>query len=147
MTENPSCSGSSEGVVPQKNAAAEQMQTAIVADGCAGKIPQLKLPIAQPDSNCGVEAQPFLKWAGGKGQLLPQLEPWFPRSIDFYAEPFVGGGAVFFRLKKRFPKMGACLRDSNAELINCYQMVRDNVERLMQRLDEHLRLFRAESER
>lgn len=89
------------------------------------------------------EAQPFLKWAGGKSQLLAQFEPFFPGSIRSYCEPFVGGGAVFFHLKQRFPKMRASLRDNNRELVNCYQVVRDQVEELMRRLDDHLQEFRA----
>lgn len=95
----------------------------------------------------GAEAQPFLKWAGGKAQLLAQFEPFFPRSVRSYMEPFVGGGAVFFHLKARFPKMRVVLRDNNAELINCYQAVRDQVEDLMRRLDEHLHQFQAGGER
>jgi DNA adenine methylase len=94
----------------------------------------------------GAEAQPFLKWAGGKSQLLAQFEPFFPSTISSYCEPFVGGGAVFFHLKARFPKLRAFLRDNNAELINCYQAVRDHVQPLMRRLDEHLARFRAEGE-
>lgn len=90
--------------------------------------------------------QPFLKWAGGKAQLLRQFEPFFPVRIDSYCDAFLGGGAVFFHLKGRFPKMRARLFDNNAELINCYQAVRDQAEELMERLDEHLRLFRAQGE-
>ena len=44
------------------------------------------------------EARPFVKWPGGKGQLLDRLEPLFPRQFNQYIEPFVGAGAVFFRL-------------------------------------------------
>jgi DNA adenine methylase len=91
------------------------------------------------------EAQPFLKWVGGKSQLLAQFDRFFPREIERYVEPFIGGGAVFFHLKARFPKMQASLRDDNAELINCYQAVRDEVEGLMSRLDEHERQFRVGS--
>jgi DNA adenine methylase len=94
----------------------------------------------------GTEAQPFLKWAGGKSQLLEQFEPLFPISIRSYSEPFLGGGAVFFHLKARFPKMRAALRDNNAELINCYQVVRDDVKELMSKLDEHLLQFRSQGE-
>src|SRR5437868_12071912 len=83
-----------------------------------------------------IEAQPFLKWAGGKAQLLSQLDAYFPESINSYCEPFLGGGAVFFHLKARFPGMRASLHDNNAELINCYQVVRDRVPELMRRLDE-----------
>jgi DNA adenine methylase len=92
------------------------------------------------------EAQPFLKWAGGKSQLLEQFEPFFPASIRSYSEPFLGGGAVFFHLMARFAKMRAALRDNNAELINCYQVVRDDLKELMRRLDEHLQDFRAQGE-
>jgi len=90
------------------------------------------------------EAQPFLKWAGGKSQLLEQFEPFFPDSINSYLEPFLGGGAVFFHLKARFPAMRARLRDVNPELINCYTVVRDAVEKLMDQLDQHSEKFRAE---
>jgi len=92
------------------------------------------------------EPQPFLKWAGGKSQLLQQFEPFFPQTIQSYCEPFLGGGAVFFHLKARFPKMRAALRDNNRELINCYEVVRDRVEELMERLDEHLQQFRTGGE-
>lgn len=91
------------------------------------------------------EAQPFLKWVGGKGKLLAQFEKFFPPSISSYVEPFLGGGAVFFRLKAQFPNMQASLRDKNPELINCYQVVRDQVKELMASLDAHLARFRSDS--
>jgi DNA adenine methylase len=93
-----------------------------------------------------IEAQPFLKWAGGKAQLLVQFDKFFPGSIDRYFEPFLGGGAVFFHLKRRFPHMVAHLRDSNAELINAYLAVRNYPTELMRRLDEHLAAFQADRE-
>lgn len=83
-------------------------------------------------------AQPFLKWVGGKAQLLAQFAHFFPEQVDRYIEPFIGGGAVFFHLKRRFPHLRAVLRDNNDELINTYRVVRDAPEALMQRLDEHL---------
>lgn len=92
------------------------------------------------------EAQPFLKWAGGKSQLLGQLDQFFPTSISAYCEPFIGGGAVFFHLRARFPQMRAAIRDNNPELINCYIAVRDHVKQLMTSLDEHLRQFRETRE-
>lgn len=91
-------------------------------------------------------AQPFLKWAGGKSQLLPQLEPLFPRSITSYCEPFMGGGAVFFHLRKTFPLLRTMLRDINADLVNCYTVVRDQPLPLIEMLDRHLESFRAEQE-
>jgi DNA adenine methylase len=91
-------------------------------------------------------AQPFLKWAGGKAQLLKQFETFFPAKLESYLDPFMGGGAVFFHLKARFPKMRACLCDINPELVNCYQAVRDQPAELMGRLDEHLAKFREQGE-
>lgn len=78
--------------------------------------------------------KPFLKWAGGKSSLLPQITPHIPSKIaGTYYEPFLGGGALFFHLR---PKR-AVLSDSNAELINAYLQVRDNSSTLIQRLHGH----------
>ena len=84
-------------------------------------------------------AQPFLKWAGGKGQLLDQYAPYFPASdLRAYFEPFVGSGAVFFHLRGRAQQFTHYhLSDSNAELINCYCAVRDHVDALIARLAAH----------
>ena len=68
-------------------------------------------------------ASPFLKWAGGKTQLLPTLLNYVPTHFHTYIEPFLGGGALFFELQP----VKAILADSNPELINCYTMVRDRV--------------------
>jgi hypothetical protein len=94
-----------------------------------------------------IEAQPFLKWAGGKTQLLQQFDKFFPDRIDRYFEPFLGGGAVFFHLKRRFPRLVAHLRDNNAELINAYRAVQLFPNELMRALDEHLAAFKADRER
>jgi DNA adenine methylase len=102
---------------------------------------QLAMPFAVPKR---IEAQPFLKWAGGKAGLLRQLGEFFPHEIDRYFEPFLGGGAVFFHLKHRFPDLRPFLRDGNKELINCYRIVRDRPEELMQLLDEHAKGFRTD---
>jgi DNA adenine methylase len=82
-----------------------------------------------------VPARPFIKWAGGKRRLLEQYSPFLPSISQFnhYFEPFLGGGAVFFHL--RTPK--ALLADLNADLINCYRMVRDNPEELIDALSKH----------
>lgn len=84
------------------------------------------------------QARPFLKWVGGKAGLIPQLEGFFPKNITRYVEPFIGGGAVFFHLRARFPKMKAFLRDNNDELVNTYAVVRDKPCELMALLDEFL---------
>ncbi len=92
------------------------------------------------------EAKPFLKWAGGKSQLLAQLAPLFPRQFNGYHEPFVGSAAVFFclyNLKQRGEVKGsmkrASLTDSNEDLINCYRAVRDGVGGVIEWLVEHKR--------
>ncbi|WP_245678246.1 DNA adenine methylase [Chondromyces crocatus] len=70
------------------------------------------------------KAKPFLKWVGGKRQLLPELEPRIPSHYGTYHEPFVGGGALFFHHQPR----RAVLSDANERLIRTYRGVRDKVE-------------------
>ncbi|MGQ9611860.1 MAG: DNA adenine methylase [Chloroflexus sp.] len=80
-------------------------------------------------------ARPFLKWAGGKSQLLPELSQRIPTRFGRYHEPFVGGGALFFYLwNNGLLRHGAMLSDLNAELIDCYIAVRDEVEDLIELL-------------
>ncbi|MGQ9480056.1 DNA adenine methylase [Chloroflexus sp.] len=80
-------------------------------------------------------ARPFLKWAGGKSQLLPELSRRIPTRFGRYHEPFVGGGALFFYLwNNGLLRHGAMLSDLNAELIDCYIAVRDEVEDLIELL-------------
>ncbi|MBW4462623.1 MAG: DNA adenine methylase [Nodosilinea sp. WJT8-NPBG4] len=84
-----------------------------------------------------LQARPFLKWAGGKGRLLSQYEPFLPTTIDTYYEPFLGGGAMFFHLVGRARR--AVLGDINPELVNVYCCVRDRVETLIRHLWDHQR--------
>lgn len=79
------------------------------------------------------QAKPFLKWAGGKGRLIPQYQPFLPKEFDTYYEPFLGGGALFFHLR---PKR-AVLSDINPELVNVYNCVRDRVDDLIKHLERH----------
>jgi DNA adenine methylase len=83
-------------------------------------------------------ARAFLKWAGGKQQLLAQYEQYFPAQFRRYFEPFVGGGAVFFHLWSA-SRLGdsVALFDTNAELVNVYTIVRDCVEELIDALAFH----------
>lgn len=101
---------------------------------------------SSPDNAPRIEPRPFLKWAGGKTSLLSQLTAFFPAHIDRYFEPFLGGGAVFFFLKHRFPRLRAFLRDTNRELINAYRAVRDRPVDLMLLLDGHSARFRSEGD-
>jgi len=82
--------------------------------------------------------RPFVKWAGGKGQLLTQFEPFWPAAFRGYVEPFVGGGAVFFHLcrQERLTEP-AVLIDANAALILCYQVIRDDLKSLLVALRRH----------
>src|SRR4028119_1712547 len=80
-----------------------------------------------------LDARPFLKWAGGKTKLIQQYTPYFPKDYKTYYEPFLGGGAVFFSLNPTV----AALTDINAELVNTYRCVKDNVEELIELLVEH----------
>lgn len=83
-------------------------------------------------------ARPFVKWAGGKGQLLEQFGDLFPPKFKGYLEPFLGGGAVFFYLSRRLSSgRKKYLSDLNAELINAYQVIRDNVDLLVADLKSH----------
>lgn len=70
-------------------------------------------------------AKPFLKWAGGKRGLLPQLTPLLPEKFGSYFEPFVGGGALFFHLQESREGIRAQLSDLNRELVDCYLAIRE----------------------
>lgn len=80
--------------------------------------------------------KPFIKWAGGKTQLLPILLEVLPRQAETYYEPFLGGGAVFFSLVDRYRFHSAVLNDFNQELVNTYRAVRDRVEDVISLLRE-----------
>jgi DNA adenine methylase len=84
-----------------------------------------------------VPAKPLLKWAGGKRQLLPELRRFYPSEFGRYIEPFVGSGAVFFDLYNagRLRGREAVLIDSNADLIGCYEAVRDMPDEVGRALD------------
>ncbi|MEI7024433.1 DNA adenine methylase [Paenibacillus sp. y28] len=77
--------------------------------------------------------QPFLKWAGGKRQLLPEIRKYVPQHYSAYYEPFVGAGAVLFDLQPQ----KAVINDVNTELINTYKVIRDHVDELIADLKKH----------
>jgi DNA adenine methylase len=87
-----------------------------------------------------IEAKPFLKWAGGKGQLLSQLSEHLPERISkepfTYIEPFVGGGAMLFYMLQHFGNIKkAVINDVNEDLILTYRTIKDDVEALIANLD------------
>jgi DNA adenine methylase len=93
---------------------------------------------AKNHAGVSAQAKPFLKWAGGKQQLLQQFESLFPTDFERYIEPFIGGGAVYFHLWNTQRVDGeALLFDINPELVNTYQIVRDKPEYLIEMLRTH----------
>jgi DNA adenine methylase len=78
-------------------------------------------------------AKPFLKWAGGKRQLIAKIQEFVPSGFNHYFEPFVGGGAVLFALQPD----KAVISDRNEELINCYRVIKNEVEALIEQLEQH----------
>lgn len=82
-------------------------------------------------------AKPFIKWVGGKGQLLSQLDALLPADFSkwdeaTYIEPFVGGGAMLFHMLSNYPNITrVVINDINADLTTCYKTVRDHTEKLL----------------
>jgi len=106
---------------------------------------QLSLALAaaeRPTAKAAVEvsySRPFLKWAGGKTQLLPQLARFYPPkgSIKRYFEPFLGSGAVFFHFKAVVGPRQAILWDNNRELIETFQAVQQEVGQVIKLLKKY----------
>src|SRR5574344_1224766 len=94
-----------------------------------------------------MKAKPFIKWVGGKGQLIEQLDANLP--ADFgkwndvtYIEPFVGGGAMLFYMLQKYPNIkSAVINDINSDLTTCYKTVRDNPRELIASLQETERKY------
>lgn len=85
--------------------------------------------------------KPFVKWAGGKNSLIPQLTKYYPvelknGNIERYVEPFVGGGAVLLDILQKYEVKEAYAFDINKDLINCYNVIKNDVEALIQELDK-----------
>jgi DNA adenine methylase len=87
-----------------------------------------------PSNRGEIGSKPFLKWAGGKSQLLPELVKRLPSGYERYFEPFAGGAALFFYLQPE----RACLVDVNPDLTNTYRVIRDQVEALIEDLKQHI---------
>ncbi len=90
--------------------------------------------------------RPFVKWAGGKGGLIPQLKNFYPfdlenRIIERYVEPFIGGGAVLIDILQKYDVKEAYAFDINKDLINCYNVIKSNVEDLIEELDKKEKEF------
>lgn len=85
-----------------------------------------------------IEAKPFVKWAGGKSQLLYEIRKYYPfdEKINKYCEPFVGAGAVLFDILNNFDLKEVYISDINKEAVNTYKVIRDSVENLIELLEE-----------
>jgi len=100
------------------------------------------------------QAKPFLKWAGGKGQLIPEIEARLPDElkagqINTYIEPFISGGAVFFYIAQHYESIKHFyLFDINQDLVNSYNVIKEDVESLIKKLkrmqDKFIRLEEPE---
>ena len=81
------------------------------------------------------QLKPFIKWAGGKGQLINIIRKTYPKDLgkerNKYAEPFVGGGAVLFDILSNYKLDSIYISDINPDLINAYRIIRDDVEELI----------------
>jgi len=89
---------------------------------------------------CKGIAKPFLKWAGGKGQLINTFDKMFPNElkegkIKTYIEPFVGGGAVLFHVLQNYNIEKTYINDINKELINCYRCIKTDVNEVIKQLE------------
>jgi len=81
--------------------------------------------------------KPFVKWAGGKRQLITSLEGHLPKKFNTYFEPFLGGGALLFHLLNQSPNLKCNVSDLNSDLILAYITIRDKVEQLIESLEKH----------
>ena len=80
--------------------------------------------------------KPFVKWAGGKSQLMNEIREKYPITIEKYCEPFVGGGAVLLDVLANFQPKEVLINDINAELTNTYAQIKNNVDELIEMLFE-----------
>lgn len=91
-------------------------------------------------------AKPFIKWVGGKNQLLEQFENYYPSElktgeIKYYIEPFLGGGAVFFSIFQKYPLQSAYLSDQNPDLVIAYQSIQQKPDWLLEHLEKYQKQY------
>ena len=93
------------------------------------------------------QPKPFVKWAGGKRQLMPELEKNFPTKFGTYLEPFLGGGAVMFDLLAKNSNLKCNVSDLNSDLVLAYVTIRDRLEKLIESLENHSKNYHKDSTR
>jgi len=92
-----------------------------------------------------MSAKPFVKWVGGKSQLLEAIGKKYPSKPEKYCEPFVGGGAVLFDVLTKFQPKEVLINDINRELINTYTQIKNNCENLITQLSEIQQFYKEHS--
>ena len=90
------------------------------------------------EENINTKAKPFVKWVGGKRQLLPIITQKLPLQIKRYIEPFIGGGALYWEIERAESYI---INDYNSELINVYEMVQKNHKKLIKQLSKLQKQF------
>ena len=90
-------------------------------------------------------AKPFIKWVGGKSQLLEKIEEKYPQKIEKYCEPFVGGGAVLFDILSTKHPETVLINDINKELINTYSQIKNNCDDMIFQLSEIQTSYKSHS--
>jgi len=90
-------------------------------------------------------AHPFVKWAGGKSQLLPEIRTKYPQTVIKYCEPFVGGGAVLFDVLQKCRPEKVLVNDVNEELINTYLQIKTDCNLLIEQLSELQQNYKSQS--
>ena len=101
--------------------------------------------MAQEYQQVALEPKPYVKWAGGKRQLLAELEKNFPKQFGTYFEPFLGGGAVLFDLLAKKPNLKCSVSDLNSDLVLAYVTIRDKLGRLIESLENHSKNYHKDS--
>ena len=92
-----------------------------------------------------VPPKPFVKWAGGKRQLISVLNENLPNSFGTYFEPFLGGGALLFNMLTENNKQKCIISDLNSDLVLAYATIRDNVDDLISSLKQHEKYYQKDS--
>ena len=90
-----------------------------------------------------LEARPFVKWVGGKSQLLDEIREKYPSKIEKYCEPFVGGGAVLFDILSTMHPETVLINDINKELINTYSQIKNNCDGMFSQLSEIQEIYKS----
>lgn len=122
-----------------------EMASFMSAKVAAEKVDISQRRVAEREKQNAVPPKPFVKWAGGKGQLVGELEKMLPvggeRTFTKYVEPMVGGGALLFTVLAKYDFEQVYISDINAGLVNAYRVIKNDVDSLVARLSEMQRRF------